>query len=157
RHWSVSLATIVGYALTLSVLTPVILLVYEHRQYDNHHHEDIYRVVTQPERSPYTFATTPVPLADVLRQGIVGIRSTHVVIPSQIKLADRYGTQLSIYAAFVDDDFFNVFNVDGRGAAALGLHQPQSVVITESTALRLFGTTGDEVIGQVLSTDGYGE
>lgn len=146
-----------GYALTLSVLTPVILLVYEHRQYDNHHHEDIYRVVAQPEGKPYTFATTPVPLADVLRQGIVGIRSTHVVIPSQIKLADRYGTQLSIYAAFVDDDFFNVFNVDGRGAAALGLHQPQSVVITESTALRLFGTTGDEVIGQVLSTDGYGE
>ena len=111
KHLSVSVATILGYALNVLIFTPVVLLIDQQRQFDNHHHEVVYRKNTKLEKEALEFANTPAPLYETLSNSLAGAKSVHFILPAELTFKnDSSDMQLMLSGAFVDDFFFDVFN-----------------------------------------------
>lgn len=156
RHLSVSLIATVGYALTLSIIFPVILLVNERATFDDFHDDNIYRVTTELKLDAAKFATTPSPLADHIQSGIAGVSSVHSLLLKDLKVSTANdAVKLLFRGALVDDHFFDTFNVNGINRQTVENLGPKSIIITAESANRLFSKKSP--LGEVLSIEGVGE
>lgn len=160
RHFSIqkffSLINLVGLAVALSVVYFTLLYINFELSYDqfNTHANRIYRISTDIQTNHATKQeTSAAPLASKLAVDIPEIaQATRVFLDYYIvqKDVESYGEETLAYA---DSSIFNVFSFPLlKGTPNSVFRTPYSLVISETAAMKYFGTT--DCINQQLILDG---
>lgn len=147
-----SFINIGGLAVGLATGIVILLVIVNEFSYDkfNTNLADTYLLMRNQNMNGdiITGRTTPGPLAESVRNEIPEIK--YAVRTSQqtdlVRIGDKTFYTNDIYT---DADFFNIMSLPAiQGNPADALSQPNSVVITESTAKKIFNTI--DVIGKTL-------
>jgi putative ABC transport system permease protein len=161
RNRAFSLINLIGLSVGMSLSLLIILIVREQYTYDRFHAdaERIYRVNTRALRTnggSELYASTPLPIAGILKDEYT---FTEEVVRMNRQLnADAIFEKVNVPVSglFVDPSFFKVFNFQvEKGNPATMLNEPNSLVLTQETAKRIFGD--QDPFGKTLSLSGYGE
>ena len=152
-----SLLNIFGLAIGLAVSIIILLYVQSDLSFDKHHikHQQIYRVESdfKFDGKGDTYALSPMTLAELMKAEfpeILTYTRFRVAGRQLFRIGDRQIYQDNLY--FADSTIFDLFThkfIAGNPATAL--KEPRSIVLTASTAKKLFGDT--EALGQILKTD----
>ncbi|WP_420149535.1 ABC transporter permease [Spirosoma sp.] len=157
KHKANTAINIVGLAIGMACCLLIVLYVTDELSYDQHwaNGERIYRMALErkyPDRVS-KYAIIPPSYAQSIKKEIPEIQQTTRVFnfgnnaPTLLKLDGRTLEERGFMA--VDSTFFQVFQVPLlRGQSDKALNRPNTVVLTETTARRLFGKTNP--IGKVL-------
>jgi putative ABC transport system permease protein len=157
RNKSFSVINIAGLAVGLAVCLLITLFVVDELSYDTYNvkHERIYRVNTDIHLngSDFTDRVTPAPMAAALKndypqvEEVVRIRNG-----GNILVKKDNETLVESNAFMADASLFDVFTLPMVvGNPKTALSKPNSVVISESVALKYFNST--DVIGKSLLVD----
>ena len=145
RHKGYSLINIFGLALGMACCILILLYVTDELSYDNFHEkaDRIYRVnaISSIGVTTRYYATVPPALAQGLADSIPEIEA-FVRAMDINSLRGRYkNNSIEIEECFfVDSAFFNIFTHEFvEGSPESALENPDSFVITEETAHRIFG------------------
>lgn len=145
RHKGYSLINISGLALGMACCILILLYVTDELSYDNYHEkaDRIYRVnaISSIGVTTRYYATVPPALAQGLADSIPEIEA-FVRLMDINSLRGRYkNNSIEIEECFiVDSAFFNIFTHEFvEGSPESALENPDSLVITEETAHRIFG------------------
>jgi len=147
RQKYISLLNLTGLSIGMSVAILIFSFVSFERSYDNFHREGnlIYRIISVNRSTGGTDyrATTPLPLPEVIRADIKNIQMTTSLSPflyddEPVKTSDQTFFNLTGYTA--DSCFLKIFNFPlANGDPGTVFDNPRSVVLTGSTAEKLFG------------------
>jgi putative ABC transport system permease protein len=160
QHKYFSILNALGLAIGMSVSLLLIVMYSYISSYDNFH-ENIDRIYTVSSLrtegiESYELSSAPVALADKLKsefagaQEVVRIRSTF----ADNAVLDR--ENIAVRGYYADANFFSVFTfplISGHASSAL--NKPNSIVLTEKIAQKLFSST--DVLGKTISFQGLGE
>lgn len=154
KHALFSAINVFGLASGLAVCLLAIAHIRGAFLYDNFHpnRERIYRVQTDVtgrnnEQTPY--ATSPMPLANVLKRDYPQVEETARVVRTYGEVGSNT-RRFQLLSFAVDSSFFRVFGYPlAQGQPAT---EPGTAVITQETATKFFGTANP--IGQVLNQEG---
>jgi putative ABC transport system permease protein len=151
---------IFGLALSMSVCLLVLMRIKEQLSYDKFHPDasNIYRIITEVtnrQGAEYRLATTPLPLAPALVNEYDLVDKYVRFYPVAVQKANTQGKQLLIDGCFTDSHFLDVFGFRLKaGNAATALAAPNTIVISNETATKFFGSQNP--VGQVISLDDLG-
>ena len=160
RHKGFSFLNIFGLALSMSVCLLIILVIDDQLSYDNFHQnrKRIYRVLTNNELSSELvtrFASTALPVGEVLKENNDLVEAAAVFnsrLGGDWKANDKV---IPVQAYFANADFFKVFDFEVTGQKRDDLlKQPKTVVLTEETAKKFFGT--EDPVGKTIEIDTLG-
>lgn len=160
RNRMFSFINIFGLALSMSVCMMVILRTKDQLSYDRFHPypSRTYRVITkvsEQKNDPYYLASTPLPLKNTLEDSslIDDVVKVYTAIHHDASYHDKV---IKISGAFTEPSFFHVFGFKLlKGNEKTALEKPNSIIITEDAAKRLFGS--EEALGQTISLDKLGD
>ena len=145
---------IVGLAIGIGCCLLIFLFVRNELSYDKFHQntENIYRVyVTEdpPDRDAFTYVQTPALMAEAMEKSFPEVESAVRVLTRTDNL--RFGDKnYSENYHLVDSDFFEIFSFPLiAGNPSTVLQNLNSVVLTESMASKIFGST--DILNQTLS------
>lgn len=168
KNKTFSFINIIGLATGTLCCLYILLYVQDQNGYDKHHTgvKDIYRVTSTLGLSgeSHNMASSSPPIAPAIKRDFPEVAQFARLFSSDIfgnknsmlRYKDKsfYETGL----VFVDSTFFDVLSyhfVDGKNTRDL-LAQPYSIVLSKSTAIKLFGN--DDPVGKVISIDNaYGK
>src|ERR1700760_208986 len=145
KTWGYSLINIMGLSIGMAACIVILLFVSYERGFDQQHHKNIYRL-NEVQKWPgmvssQKVALTMYPMGKTMKNEFPQIlQYTHVrwYDKYQITNGDQRLYLPHVYA--VDTPFFNMFDFPLlRGDRATALRDPNSLVLTETTAHRLFG------------------
>jgi len=159
-----SLINIFGLATGMACSLMIFLFVTDEVSYDrfNNDADRVYRVVkdfVNDDGSRLPDATTPPALAPAMQREIPGIDHVTRVFPGWgfnflLTYGDKHFYEEKLFR--VDSSFFDVFTTQFiKGDEKAVFKQPNSIVVTESTAKKYFGT--DDAMGKVLKVDQLGD
>lgn len=144
--------------MTLSLFF-VAMVVFEF-QFDNFHpnRKNIYRVITHVQdrdRNP-SYASAPIGTAQLLKDKFSGVEKV-VRIHNSLHHEVGYGdSKISISGYFTDPEFLSVFHFPLlQGNALTALAKPNTMVLTEEAATKLFGRNNP--IGELARIEPFGE
>jgi putative ABC transport system permease protein len=146
-----------GLALGLAACLMILLYVRYETSYDKWlpDSERIYQVqatwheVGQPVSANQT---SPLPVRDTLAGGFPQIEAITIAFPGRLNTV-RDGQPTFVDALVVDPSFFDIFRLDFvRGSAEQALPNVTSVVLTETEAMRQFGSL--DVLGRTITEQG---
>lgn len=153
-----SVLNILGLAVGITCAGFIFLWVEHEWSYDQFHakKDRLYEVMTNQTfgSQTATFSSTPVPLAPALQQETPGIANT-------CRIADKGTKQLlavgdkSMFAtgAYADASLFSMFSfIFTEGSAKIAFAQTNSLVLTQATAEKFFGTHNN-VVGKTIKVD----
>ncbi|MEM6524877.1 MAG: ABC transporter permease [Bacteroidota bacterium] len=149
-----SFINIIGMATGLACVLIIASYVRLELSYDDFHSnsESLYRVTVnwEDDGQRVNSAMNHAPLAPILKESISGIVNTVRMYPVSITgSADKQNKIKESGFVFVDSTFFRVFTFQAlEGDLANALDAPFSVVLSESAAIRHFGST--DVVGEVF-------
>ncbi|RAW00393.1 ABC transporter permease [Pseudochryseolinea flava] len=146
----------VGMSLSLLFVAMVVFVF----QFDNFHpnRTRIYRVIThvQDRNENPSFASAPIGTAQLLTNNVSGVEK---VVRVQGSLAHNVGVgdaKIPVRGYFVDAAYLSVFNFPLlQGNAMTALTKPNTMVITEAAAAKIFGTK--DPMGQLAFIEPFGE
>ena len=149
-----SFINIGGLAIGISCFLIISLFVQHELSYDHNYvkADQIYRIIQQQKGNTYLgtdlFAVTPAPLAATLKHDYPEVLEATCIRMEEVLMSHegKYSWEKGIAA---DEHYFRVFQsrfVEGNAASAL--LQPNSIVLTEKTARKIFGKT--QAIGQSI-------
>jgi len=152
RHKIYSAINITGLTIGLAAVLLIVLFLSRELSFDRHHKnaERIYRIVSGD------FVGMPYILGDRLREQVPGIehiaRLKHLSDESSF-LLESHGRKYLISDLYMTDaSVFKVFSFRFLyGDPTTALRDPNSIVLSQSTALRFFGR--EDPIGEVLNHD----
>lgn len=156
-----SFINIFGLALSMSICMLVLLRIKDQVGYDQFHphKNDIYRLITELHNRKgdnYRFASTPLPLADVLAKDYNVVENWVRICPAGAEKGTSVQKTLSIHSAFADSSFFKVFGFRlDRGNAAAALTAPNSIVLTKTTAEKFF--SNQDPVGKIIHMESLGD
>ncbi len=156
-----SFINIFGLALSMSICMLVLLRVKDQFSYDKFHPNanQTYRIISQltnEKGTDYRFATTPLPFLGNLTSNYNLIeKATRIYLPgAQQVIANKKSLELN--GAFADESFFSIFGFTFKsGNKSSALNAPNSIVLSKSSAERLFGKDIDPV-GQTIEYPRWG-
>jgi putative ABC transport system permease protein len=163
KNRSFSFINIFGLAMGMSVCLVLIMLVADQKNNDryNTNRDQIYRIThnrLNTDEFVSLFATTPLPLADKLT-------NEYDDVDYAVRIRRGFGTDwvgieqnvnIPIGGFFVDPEFIDLFQLEMlAGDARTALKQPNSVVLKEETAHKLYGKT--DVIGKIITVGDLGD
>jgi len=146
----------VGMSLNL-LYVAMIVFIY---QFDNFHpdSEHLYRIITHVEdrQDNPSYASVPIGAAELLKANFTGVEKVvriHQSLPRNV----RYGEmKISLHGYFADAGYLSMFNFPLlQGNAATSLANPNTMVITEEAAARIFGEK--DPMGQLVFIEPYGD
>ncbi|MGV3539922.1 MAG: ABC transporter permease [Rufibacter sp.] len=150
---------VIGLALGMSLSLLFIALLSFLTRFDDFHPQShlIYRVITQVhdrEENP-RHASAPIGLAQQLESTFTGVEKV-VKIDRSLYGEAVYGEKkIRLGGYFADPEFLEVFNFPLlKGDKATALSNPNTIVITETEASKIFGQK--EAVGEVIKIEGYG-
>ncbi|HEU4634074.1 MAG TPA: ABC transporter permease, partial [Flavisolibacter sp.] len=153
-----AIVNVIGLALGMSLSLLYIALLFFLNTFDDFHinKERIYRVTTQvndKQENP-RYASSPAALAQKLKD-YAGVEKV-VRINGSLNEEAVYGEKkLRMGGYFADPEFFEVFNFPlVKGNKATAITNPNTIVLSESEAEKIFGTK--EPMGETLQLEGYG-
>jgi ABC-type antimicrobial peptide transport system permease subunit len=145
RAKSYMFINISGLAVGIAACTLIILWIQNELQYDRFYSKTdrLYQVYNKDifSGTPQTWETTPRPLGPTLKQNYAEIEETSRFRSTGLTLTVG-DTKMNASGAFVDPSFLNLFDFPLKsGNAQSVLAGNNGIVITESLAEKLFGTT----------------
>jgi putative ABC transport system permease protein len=147
---------IFGLAIGVACAALIFLWIEDEMEYDSVFvkKDNLYRVLENQtyEGKTRTFQSTPGPLAAAIKQEIPGIVNTARVSRKDIllSLGEKSVFEKGIYA---DSSLFSMFQLPFvQGNADNAMREPQSLIISETTAKKFFGGT-ENVIGKTLKVN----
>jgi len=148
---------VLGLALGLASAILIGLFVRHEYSFDRFfaNAEEIYRVVIRVQQggTEQLIAITPLPLADALHESVPEVSLACRVSEDQEMEVVRGQRTFSFEARNVGEDFLRLFPFPVLyGDPATSLSQPNSLVLTESSARKIFGTV--DIVGELLTVDG---
>lgn len=153
KHKYFTIVNVLGLAIGMSVSLLLIVFYMHVCTYDNFHtnKSEIYRIVTSHHNAErdWELAGAPFSIADDLDHGFTGVKK--IVRISAGFSADVVAGNLDvpIRGFYTEPVFFNVFTFPlVKGNASTALSKPNSIVISESTAKKVFNTT--DVLGKAF-------
>jgi putative ABC transport system permease protein len=157
RNKFASLIKIISLSVGMICFAIISLFVYHELSFDRFHKdpEQVYRVVkdfVNEDGSRVPDATTPPAFAPAIQKDIPEVAYTTRVFPSwggKFLMEYNENRTFEEQVVRIDSSFFDVFTFDFvKGDQQSAIAQPNFIIITESTAKRLFG--GTDVIGKVI-------
>ena len=163
KNRSFSFINIFGLAMGMSVCLVLIMLIADQKNNDryNTNRDRIYRVThnrLNTDDFVSLFATTALPLAEKLT-------NEYDDVDYAVRIRKGFGTDwvgieqnvnIPIGGFFVDPEFIDLFQLKLlAGDAKTALMQPNSVVLKEETAQKLYGNT--DVIGKIITVGELGD
>lgn len=149
-----SFINIAGLSIGLACVITIVAYVKLELNYDKFHADadHIYRITTDwindgaHEHSALNFSA----LAPILNESLTGLNRAVRIFPhSGLVSIDKQNKVRENKFCFVDSTFFEVFDFKVRSGSLMGaLDKPLSLVMTESAAIRYFGTP--DVVGKEL-------
>ncbi len=145
---------IVGLAIGMSVGLLLIAFLHDLRSYDTFHENGgrIYRINSHAKfREGYssTFASTSVKVGKLIPEKVTGVKETAILrsdFAGDVEISDRV---IPITGFYAEPSLLRIFTFPMvKGDAATALVKPHSVVLTEASAKKLFGTA--EAFGKSL-------
>lgn len=163
KHKAFSAINVIGLSLSMSVCLLLILLIYDHYQYDSFHPEGnrTYRIISYQNESKgnlfeSVYATSPLPFGIDLAENYAAIEkitnlnhSFRGEVRSEHKV---FELERSLYA---DAQFFDVFGFElAEGDPFTALEEPFSIVLTYELAGKLF--PNGSPVGQLVEFEDHG-
>lgn len=152
-----SAINIIGLAISMSVGLLLITFVTELKNFDTFHanYDRIYRVNNTyhaPGEEPDYYASTSILAGRKIETTLSGVEDL-VIINRAFRRDLVVGEKtLAIKGLWASDGFFRVFSFDLlSGNAESALNDPYTLVLTETSALKLFGRIS--VVGEVVSIE----
>lgn len=169
KHKGHSLINILGLALGMACCLLILLFLRHELSYDRFYPdaERIYRVTQEfeiPGQGRDSWSTSPPMLAPTLKQEMPEIVETVRLLPyfegglpGRVAVSYRNERQFYDWFYWADPSFFRIFSRPMvAGAAETALLEPNTVVLTESTARKYF--RDEDPLGKVLRIDsGYSD
>jgi len=154
RHKLYSFINIAGLSIGLAAAVLITLYVRDQLSYDAWVPDagNLYRLELTfrfPGREPMRVASVPFVAVSAARAQLAGVKAATHVVPEQmtVVVGDR---QFPETVSVVDPDFLRVLRLPlARGDPAHVLAQPESVVLSQSSARKYFGNV--DPIGKVLT------
>ncbi|WP_439582987.1 ABC transporter permease [Dyadobacter bucti] len=149
-----------GLALGMSLNLLFVAMIVFMYQFDNFHpnKEHLYRVIThvRDRHENPSFASVPIGAAQLLKSNFTGVEKVvriHQSLPRHVRYRE---IKMPLNGYFVDAAYLSMFNFPLlQGSAATSLSNPNTMVITEAAAARIFGKKNP--MGELLSIEPYGE
>ena len=145
KHKGFSIITILGFALSISVCLMIIIFIKDQKSSDQFHanKERIVRVYTTDKEIGYSqikgWATTPGTLAPYLRDNYPFVEDVVRLRQARVSVIHE-GEAFPLGGLYAEPSFFNVFSFQlKKGDPQTALNEPYSIVISEESALKLFG------------------
>lgn len=163
KHKGFTAINIFGLSLSMSVCLLLILLIYDHYQYDSFHPkgESTYRIVTRRMGSQGGlfepgYATSPLKFKEALLSKYSGIEyMTNLNHSFRGEIRSPFNILEVERSFYADESFFDVFGFElTEGYPKTALKEPFSVVLTEDFASKLF-PKGD-ALGQCVDFEDHG-
>lgn len=156
-----SAINLVGLSISMSVSLLIIIMLHDQFSYDEFHvnKECIFRVTSDRQSAgsarPMNTATAPLPIANELDSLFPGVEKAVRIVNANIEVSSKQ-ENLALKGKFVDPAFLAAFSFAwGEGDREQALRDPTSLVITASTAEKIFGLTNP--INQIISIPSWGE
>lgn len=153
RHKLFSTINIIGLAVSMSVGLLMIVFISDLASYDDFHEKKdrIYRITTR-DFNNVGLASTSVVAGRLIKESFLGLENITTLRRGFGGDAFTGDKTLPVNGLWADASFLSVFSFPLlHGNAATALKDPYSIVLTERTAERLFGTT--DVLGRPLIFD----
>ena len=150
-----SLINITGLSIGMTTVVLIMLWVKNESSFDNYHKDaqSIYRLTTRIPANGWVWETTPLLLADAIKNEIPEVEKVSRLYTSNWPVFTIKGSLF--YAkecAYVDNDWFNIFQYDFiEGSPASFNENPFSIIITLSDAKKYFGNSS--AAGQIIRID----
>ena len=143
RNGAISLLNVFGLSVGMTAAILIFLWVQNETSFDSYHPDAarIYRVTSHVNAAQWTWAATPPPLAPVVRATLPQVEAVACITQSYNTIL-RINNELIAEkkSAFVDSSWFRLFHYDVvAGSLDEFLHNPYSLILTESTAKKYFG------------------
>jgi putative ABC transport system permease protein len=157
RHKLYSFINIAGLAVGLACAILIVLFVRDELSYDKWIPDsaNVYRAELTfhlPGRAPWHLAQAPFPLLHAMQDQIPEVKATTHLVPEQMTVAVGHRQFLETVDV-VDPNFFQVIRLPlVAGDPATTLTQPESIVISQSTARKFFGNA--DPLGKILTVQG---
>ena len=156
RNKLFSFINIFGLALSMSVGLIMIAMIADGLSYDRFHekHDRIYRVNSDYKaagnrREGGLFASTSFRAGQAIRESFTGVEDVTVMCRGFEGDLTHDSTTVPLVGFWADEHFFNVFSFKLlQGNPATALKEPFSILLTEQSALKLFGRS--DVLGKTL-------
>ncbi|WP_425391138.1 ABC transporter permease [Ekhidna sp.] len=151
---------IFGLSLSMSVCLVLILLVYDHFQYDKFHPQGdkIYRITTAAKghEGPFNekYATSPLPFKNELVEQysiIQGGTNLNSYLRGEIRSPHKI---LNIRSMYADEAFFDVFGFELKEGDINSLSEPFNIVLSEDLSSKLF--PNQSALGQTIDFEDHG-
>jgi len=155
RHKGFSFINIIGLAIGIACCLLIFLYVANESSYDKFHKnaDRIHRIISQSTIGGETrvFARAPSAVAPELESSIPEIEAQARLFQFGVMRFQHEDRDFEIPDFFAaDTDLFNIFSFEFiSGDPATALQNPESIVITENTAIQIFGTA--DVLGHTFS------
>lgn len=158
KHKGFSFINISGLAIGMACCLLILLYIRDELSYDRYHEKSarIYRILSFSTIGGVTrrFAISPAALAPAVTESIPEIESYVRVFnigDARFRYQDRNFEMSDFY--LVDDTFFRIFTHKFiAGDPETCLAEPNAIVISEETAIRIFGQT--DVLGKYVTAPG---
>ncbi len=147
---------IIGLSLGMAVCISIFLFVNYEKSFDSMHTKNIYRLdeVQSWEGlvSPQRVALSMYPMGSSLKQDFAQVKNYTRISPYEMAGLQYENKKVFFEKIFwTDSTFFEIFDFKLlKGDRKNVLNKPSSVVLTEESAIKLFGNT--DVIGKSVST-----
>lgn len=159
RYRYFSVVNIIGLSLGMSLSLLIITMFAFVKTYDNFHEnkDRIYRVTTAYEKGveKYTMASSPALLAEKLKTNLSGIELVTRIATNFRGEAMFQDNTIPLQGYYVDPEFLSMFSFDlAMGNKASALQTPNSILLTETSARKLFGD--ESALGKTIEFAGKG-
>jgi putative ABC transport system permease protein len=149
-----------GLALGMSLNLLFVAMVVFIFQFDNFHSnkDHIYRVIThvQDRQENPSFASAPIGTAQLLKGNFTGLEKVVRIHGSAHRDIRYRDTKFPLKKYFVDAEYLSMFDFPLlQGNTVTSLTKPNTMVITESAAHRIFGDK--DPMGELVFIEPYGE
>jgi putative ABC transport system permease protein len=159
RNRLFSFINIIGLAISMAVGLMMIALLSDMRRYDKFHenYDRIHRVISKPtyldrEANNY-YASTSLRAGQAIQESVPGIENMAILyrgFKGDMKSGDK---TVPLSGHWANESFFKVFTFPMiSGDPSTALKEPYSIVLTETSATKLFGRT--DVLGKAVILPG---
>ncbi len=158
RNKLFSAINIFGLAVSMSVCLLMITMYTEVKSYDKFHNDidNLYRINSfqqYMDRDTYRYASTSLYLGNRMREEIPGISSITLLRRNAGGDAKVGDNTFPVDALYADEEFFDVLSFKLiRGTSSTALLEPNTIVITDETAEKLF--KGKDPLDQTINLKG---
>ena len=144
RYRSFTFINILGLSFGLSIFICIVLYIQFELSFDKFHRnaDNLYRVeqIMNEGGRIERMTGTPEPLWQVLQNDFHEVEAAIRFVPFQRQITDEEGNAFNVSLAYVEGNFLEVFSFPlVKGSLEKVLKDPLTILLTQTTARRLFG------------------